>query len=191
MVKDGCKLDTPCLSAFQWNQSCFWCGSHFFSSTLCVSTLPKATGYSCVGTITTVDVQAPAHTENVEWIRRQRVIWWFWMCTRPKGMHTDSCALTGKSGYGGTYGENVVHDYKVTGNQDNLLVERRTRDRKFESWQERRKNFFSRVNFLCWLLFSVCSTLCYCLKCRWQVTAEHVYTLDPMKPEWAHYAVQA
>ena len=28
----------------------------------------------------------------------------------------------------------------------------------FESWQEHRRIFFSRVNFVCWLLFRVCST---------------------------------
>ena len=31
----------------------------------------------------------------------------------------------------------------------------------------------------------------FCQKCRWQVTPEHAYTLDPMKLEWADYAVQA
>ena len=32
----------------------------------------------------------------------------------------------------------------------------------------------------------------FCLKCRWQVTRKHGYTLDPMKLEWADYAtVQA
>ena len=32
----------------------------------------------------------------------------------------------------------------------------------------------------------------FCQKCRWQVTPEHAYTLDPSKSEWADYvAVQA
>ena len=48
--------------------------------------------------------------------------------------------------------------------------------------------FFSRVNFLCWLLFRypfhprVTAVACkrprsFCQKCRWQVTAKHAYTL--------------
>ena len=48
--------------------------------------------------------------------------------------------------------------------------------------------FFSRVNFLCWLLFQYpvhpCVTAVtrkwswsFCQKCRWQVTAKHVYNL--------------
>ena len=47
---------------------------------------------------------------------------------------------------------------------------------------------FSRVNFLCWLLFRyafhpcVTAVACkrsqsFCQKCRWQVTAKHTYTL--------------
>ena len=51
--------------------------------------------------------------------------------------------------------------------------------------------FFSRVNFLCWLLFwypfnpHVTAVACkrslsFCQKCRWQVTAKHTYTL----PMW-------
>ena len=50
--------------------------------------------------------------------------------------------------------------------------------------------FFSRANFLCWLLFGVCSTpmlltaACkrsqsFCQKCRWQVTPKNAYTFDP------------
>ena len=60
--------------------------------------------------------------------------------------------------------------------------------RKFESQQEWRENFFSRVNFLCWLLFQypfhlrVTAVACkrsrsFCQKCRWQVTAKHAYSL--------------
>ena len=48
--------------------------------------------------------------------------------------------------------------------------------------------FFSRVNFLCWLLFRYPFHLrltavarnrsrSFCQKCRWQVTAKHTYTL--------------
>ena len=54
-----------------------------------------------------------------------------------------------------------------------------------------RRIFFSRVNFLCWLLFNVCSTpmllhwhvrlWSFCQKCRWWVTLKHAYTLDPTK----------
>ena len=45
--------------------------------------------------------------------------------------------------------------------QKSLLVERRTRDRKVASSKPGRsggKMFFSRVNFVCWLLFGVHST---------------------------------
>ena len=69
--------------------------------------------------------------------------------------------------------------------------------RGFESLLERRENFpcwnggrifFSRVDFLCWLLFRypfhprvttvACKkSLSFCQKCRWQVTAKHAYTL--------------
>ena len=45
--------------------------------------------------------------------------------------------------------------------------------------------FFSRVDFLCWLLFRYPFHPCvtrkrsrsFCQKCRWQVTAKHAYTL--------------
>ena len=51
-----------------------------------------------------------------------------------------------------------------------------------------RKSFFSRVNFLCWLLFRYPfhpyvtavarkRSWSFCQKCRWQVTAKHAYTL--------------
>ena len=65
---------------------------------------------------------------------------------------------------------------------------------KFESWQKQRENFFSRVNFVCWLLFGVHSTpgpRSFCQKCTWKITAKHTYTLDPTKSEWAdNVAVQ-
>ena len=37
--------------------------------------------------------------------------------------------------------------------------------------------FFSRVDFLCWLLFRYKRSRSFCQKCRWQVTAKHAYTL--------------
>ena len=70
-------------------------------------------------------------------------------------------------------------------------LERQTRDRKVAGsnpcWSGRRI-FFSRVSFLCWLLFrypfhpSVTTVArkksrSFCQKCRWQVTAKHAYTL--------------
>ena len=70
-------------------------------------------------------------------------------------------------------------------------LERRTRDRKVAGsnpcWSGGRI-FFSRVDFLCWLLFRypfhprVTAVACkrprsFCQKCRWQVTAKHAYTL--------------
>ena len=68
---------------------------------------------------------------------------------------------------------------------------RRTRDRKVAGsnpcWSGGRI-FFSRVSFLCWLLFRYPFHACitgvarkrprsFCQKCRWQVTAKHAYTL--------------
>ena len=58
----------------------------------------------------------------------------------------------------------------------------------FKSLLERQENFFSRVNFLCWLLFwypfhpHVTAVArkrprSFCQKRRWQVTAKHAYTL--------------
>ena len=47
------------------------------------------------------------------------------------------------------------------GSQDSLLVERQTCDWKVASSNPSKSNrtiFFSRFNFVCWLLFSVCST---------------------------------
>ena len=70
-------------------------------------------------------------------------------------------------------------------------LERRTRDWKVAGsnpcWNGGRI-FFSRVNFLCWLLFRYpfhprVTTVArkksrsFCQKCRWQVTAKHAYTL--------------
>ena len=64
-----------------------------------------------------------------------------------------------------------------------------------------RRIFFSRVNFLCWLIFSVCSTLCYhsgklktlVILPKMQAAGYNhtCITLDPTKFEWADYAVQA
>ena len=63
-------------------------------------------------------------------------------------------------------------------------LDRQTRDQKVASSNPGRSSgriFFSRVNFVCWLLFDVCSTphvtavarkrpQSFCQKCRWQVT---------------------
>ena len=70
-------------------------------------------------------------------------------------------------------------------------LECRTRDWKVTGSNPCRSGwriFFSRVNFLCWLLFRYpfhpCVTAVarkrprsFCQKCRWQVTAKHAYTL--------------
>ena len=70
-------------------------------------------------------------------------------------------------------------------------LERRTHDWKvagLNPCRNSRRIFFSRVNFLCWLLFwypfhpRVTTVACkrswsFCQKCRWQVTAIHTYTL--------------
>ena len=64
------------------------------------------------------------------------------------------------------------------------------------------RNLSSRVNFPFWLIFNVCSTPCvttvahkrpqwFCKKSRWQSTPKQPYTFNPMKSEWADYAVQA
>ena len=70
-------------------------------------------------------------------------------------------------------------------------LEHRTRDWKVAGsnpcWNSGRI-FFSRVDFLCWLLFRYpfhprVTTVArkksrsFCQKCRWQVTAKHAYTL--------------
>ena len=82
------------------------------------------------------------------------------------------------------------------------MVERRTLDRKVASSNPGRSGqriFFSRVSFVCSLLLGVRSnpmlpavtrkrSRSFCQKCRWQVTSNHAYTLDPTKSEWADYA---
>ena len=74
------------------------------------------------------------------------------------------------------------------------LLDRRTRDWKVAGLNPRRSSrrsrriFFSRVVFLCWLLFRYPfhprvtavahkRSQSFCQKCRWQVTAKHAYTL--------------
>ena len=80
-------------------------------------------------------------------------------------------------------------------------LERQTRDRKVTSSNPSRSGgriFFSRVNFVCWLLFSVRSTP---VLPQWHIkdpghSAKSVggrlhlntYTCDPTKLEWADYA---
>ena len=69
-------------------------------------------------------------------------------------------------------------------------LDRRTRDRKVAGsnpcWSGGRI-FFSRVSFMCWLLFRYPfhphgtevarkRSRSFCQKCRWQVTSKHVYT---------------
>ena len=93
------------------------------------------------------------------------------------------------------YSATVVLSVCFLGSRDSLLVECWTRDQKIVSLNPGRSSgriFFSRVNFLCWLLVDVFSILCYhmphkrplsfCQKCRWQVTPKHIYTLDPCCP---------
>ena len=85
-------------------------------------------------------------------------------------------------------------------------LQRRTRGWQVASSNPGRSGgriFFSRVNCVCWLLFSVRSTPVLpqwhvkdpghsAKKCKWQVTPTHAYTRDPSKSEWADYtAVQA
>ena len=69
--------------------------------------------------------------------------------------------------------------------------------------QKQRENFLLQselsVLILIWCPFHPCVTAVackrtrsFCQMCRWQVTPEHAYTLDPSKSEWADYAaVQA
>ena len=73
-------------------------------------------------------------------------------------------------------------------------LERWTRDRKVPGSSPGRSGgriFFSRVSFLCWLLFWYLfrprvtavarnRSRSFCQKCRWQVTTKHTYTL----PMW-------
>ena len=68
---------------------------------------------------------------------------------------------------------------------DSSVVERRTRDRSVAgSSPDRscRRIFFSRVHFLCWLLFRYpfhprVTAVAFCQRCRCQVTAEHTCTV--------------
>ena len=60
-----------------------------------------------------------------------------------------------------TIKENTVLNRLYTGSRDSLFVERRTHNRKVASSKPGRSGgrmFFSRVNFVCWLLFGVRST---------------------------------
>ena len=89
---------------------------------------------------------------------------------------------------------------KWTGGGDSSVwFECRARDRKVPGsnpcWSGGRI-FFSRVNFLCWLLlqypFHPCVTAVarkrsrsFCQTCRWQVTAKHAYTLHKCGFPWS------
>ena len=93
----------------------------------------------------------------------------------------------------------------VLGARRAQLVEHRTHEWKVANpiyGRSGRGIFFSRFNFLCWLLFSVHSTAvvtavaCQRLrsfyqKCRWQVSSKPALTQDPMKSVWTAHAVQA
>ena len=92
--------------------------------------------------------------------------------------------------YKGSNKANAQH-HKATGGGIAQWLERRTRDWKVAGsnpcWNGGRI-FFSRVDFLCWLLFRYPfhprvtavarkKSRSFCQKCRWQVTAKHAYTL--------------
>ena len=97
----------------------------------------------------------------------------------------------------------IVHYVIVVWARIACWLECWTHDRKVVSLNPSRSGrriLFSRINFLCWLLFCVhCTPLLpqwhmknkikrsFCQKCRWQVTPKHAYTLDPVKSEWADY----
>ena len=80
---------------------------------------------------------------------------------------------------------------------DGLLVERWTRYRKVASSSPGRNEgiiLFSRVR--CPFHPLVTAVACkrprsFCHNCRWQIPLKHTYTLDSMKSQWAHCAVQA
>ena len=70
-----------------------------------------------------------------------------------------------------------------TGSWDSLLAkvpDSSSKGCEFEPWQKQQENFFSRVNFVCWLLFGLFHPhvtavarkrpTSFCQKCRWQVT---------------------
>ena len=77
----------------------------------------------------------------------------------------------------------MLHGTHTMGSRDSLTVEHRTRDRKVASsnpGRSGRRIFFSKINFLCWLLHGVRSTTrvtavarkrprSFCQKCRWQL----------------------
>ena len=95
------------------------------------------------------------------------------------------------SASGGLESEVTLASYNQRGAGIAQWLERRTRDWKVAGsnpcWNGGRI-FFSRVDFLCWLLFRYpfhprVTTVArkksrsFCQKCRWQVTAKHAYTL--------------
>ena len=77
-----------------------------------------------------------------------------------------------------------------SGSWSSLLAECQTRDWKVASSNPGRSSgqiFFSRDTAV-----AHPKPRSFCQKCRWQVTPEHAYTLDPTKLEWVDYAtVQA
>ena len=94
-----------------------------------------------------------------------------------------------------TVTENWVQEsrvpYKSLGSGDSSVVRAPNswlKGRGFESLQEQREIFWSKVSFLCWLLFRypfhprVTAAACkrsrsFCQKYRWKVTAKHACTL--------------
>ena len=105
---------------------------------------------------------------------------WNWKCHWHQQETKDPGLLKGNTGSQTLAGGGIAQ-----------WLERRTRDWKVAGsnpcWNGRRI-FFSRVDFLCWLLFRYpfhprVTTVArkksqsFCQKCRWQVTAKHAYTL--------------
>ena len=82
----------------------------------------------------------------------------------------------------------VVHYPASSSSSNSRAPDSWLKGRGFESLLEWQENFFSRVSFLCWLLFRylfhprVTAVACkrpwsFCQKRRWQATAKHTYTL--------------
>ena len=114
-------------------------------------------------------------------------VWGHWTCRAKWGNYRKT------SGYDFLASSCTLSHYNVQG-PASCILERRTHDRKVQGSSPGRSGgriFFSRVKFLCWLLFwypfHPCVTAVarkrsrsFCQKCMWQVTAKHTYTL----PMW-------
>ena len=107
----------------------------------------------------------------------QRMLGCFWRWSQFPNRSWSCMNASTLQGVGITqWSEHWTHDWKVTGSNP---------------CRTSRRIFFSRVNFLCWLLFRYpfhprVSTVTavahqiswsFCQKCRWQVTAKHASTL--------------